>query len=738
MKHATAASHLLSFAKAIPHAYATVMFSEHLGVGFAMLLLTLVSPIVGLAGLLGLVTGLVISRVLGFEGWDSASGILGFNSLLIALAVGYYYPYQSVSTEPVHFIGLIILVASATQLLYVGVNFLTQTWFKMPSMSLSFSIMAMLVWYYLVRSGYFVGVGFQKPLLFNVPIELPWFWKDFFLSMGGILFVPDILVGIALSVVVFCISRIGMMMALMGWAICFALLQFSSIGTTYGMFFPGFNLILISIGIGAIYLIPGKTSYLLAALGTVIGFGLAYALSGKYYYPDVMPARSAVLYVPMFAFPMNIVVISLIYALRLRPKQRSAIINDYGILHPEKALEAYLSRYRRFSSAGIPQIHLPVNGEWIITQAHNGPHTHQKDWAYAWDLEIEDKSHKKYLDKESDLKDYYCFGKPVHAAVAGYVAKVVNSVPDNPIGAINTLDNWGNYITINHGYGFYTLYAHLREGSVKLNEGDYVKQGEKVGMVGNSGRSPIPHLHFQAQNGVDAGSQTTFSHIINYKKQTAGGQFEFISSGIPAEGEQISSLVPEKDLATILQLGYGQEQSFRVRAADREWKEKWSVGLDLLGTHTISSDRGTKLEFSVFQGIYNSLNLSHKRNTALAAFAMAASRLPWIENHQLGWQDEPSLSVMMNPFWKNVTLFLIPFFQPIRVSSQASLSTHEHQLLVHSCTSLSILGFKLSKLEGKLSISRKEGITSIALTQNSRPLLTAERITTQLEEDQIA
>ena len=435
-------SGLLKLARSIPHAYATAMFSDNLWVGLAMLLLTLISPIVGGAGLLGLLAGLLSARILGFEGWDSSSGIMSFNSLLIGLAVGYYYPYAGVLSSPLSFVALIILAAVGTQLLYAGVNYLTQSWFRMPSMSLAFSLGATLLWYYLVRSGNFTGTGFEKPLLFKLQIELPWFWKDFFLSMASIVFVPDVFVGILMTVVVLFISRIGLMLALLGWSICFALLQVSAMGSTYGMFFPGFNLILISIGIGSIYLIPGKTSYLLAALGTVIGFVFAYALSGRYYYPDVMPARPGVLYVPMFAFPMNVVVISLIYSLRLRLRQRSAVINDYGILHPEKALEAYISRYQRFSSAGVPQIHLPVNGEWKITQSHNGPHTHKLDWAYAWDLEIEDRFGKKYLENENDLKDYYCFGKPVLASAAGYVAKVVNSIPDNPIGSINTKDNW--------------------------------------------------------------------------------------------------------------------------------------------------------------------------------------------------------------------------------------------------------------------------------------------------------
>lgn len=719
---------LIAFVKAIPNSYSTIMFSESRGVGLALLALTLISPIVGLSGLLGLILGLLVSRILGFEGWDSSSGVLGFNSLLISLAIAYYYPLAAIQQSIFPLLGLLVVASISTLLLYVGINYLTQSWFKMPSMSLAFSISATFFWYYMVRSGYFTGLGFMKPLLMGFELKLPWFWNDYFLSMASIMFVPDIVVGIAVAVVLFFISRIGFMLSLLGWSVCAILLQYSHMGSTYGMFFPGFNLILISIAIGSIYLIPGKSAYLLAIFATITGFLLAYALSGKYYYPELMPNRPDVLYVPMFAFPMNVVVITIIYALRLRLKQKSPIINDYGILHPEKALDAYLARFKRFSSAGVPQIHLPVTGEWVITQGHDGEHTHQKDWAFAWDFEIRDRAGKLYADNENDLKDYYCFGKPVHAAAAGYVAKVVSSITDNSIGTVNTLDNWGNYVSISHGYGFYTLYAHLKEGSVKHNEGDYIKQGEKLGLVGNSGRSPVPHLHFHAQIAADAGSKTIFSHLINYKKRGSEGSYEFISSGVPETGDYISGLIPEKDLAPILQLGYRQSQKFKVHSPNKDWEENWEVGLDLMGVHTISSDKGTKLEFSIYNGIYNSLNLSHKRSTALAAFALAASRLPWIENHNLTWKDEPSLSVVMSPFWKNVTLFFIPFFKPIRVSSIARLQTQKQQLIVNSVTVFKLLGFKLSQQEAELVMSRKNGINSIRLLQNNREVLSAEHI----------
>jgi urea transporter len=104
--------------------------------------LTFVSPIVGLAGILGLLIAMLASRALGFEGWDSKSGVLSFNSMLIGLAIGYYYPYSGATTLNPHFFWLIVIASLATMFLYIGINYLTQTLLKMPSMSLAFSLAA--------------------------------------------------------------------------------------------------------------------------------------------------------------------------------------------------------------------------------------------------------------------------------------------------------------------------------------------------------------------------------------------------------------------------------------------------------------------------------------------------------------------------------------------------------------------------------------------------------------------
>lgn len=73
-------------------------------------------------------------------------------------------------------------------------------------------------------------------------------------------------------------------------------------------------------------------------------------------------------------------------------------------------------------------------------------------------------------------------GTPTYAAKSGVVTTA-------RYGA-----GWGNYVVINHGDGFSTLYAHF--DTIKVSEGDIVSRGQVIGTVGSTGNSTGPHLHF--------------------------------------------------------------------------------------------------------------------------------------------------------------------------------------------------------------------------------------------------
>lgn len=64
-------------------------------------------------------------------------------------------------------------------------------------------------------------------------------------------------------------------------------------------------------------------------------------------------------------------------------------------------------------------------------------------------------------------------------------------------------NGFGNYIGIKHtvnGQNYFTYYAHLKKGSLKVDSGDMVTQGQVLAQVGSSGNSEDPHLHFEVYN----------------------------------------------------------------------------------------------------------------------------------------------------------------------------------------------------------------------------------------------
>lgn len=64
-------------------------------------------------------------------------------------------------------------------------------------------------------------------------------------------------------------------------------------------------------------------------------------------------------------------------------------------------------------------------------------------------------------------------------------------------------NSYGNYVKIKHDNGYYTLYAHMKYGSVTVNIGDRVSQGQVIGYMGATGHSTGAHLHFEVRNQND-------------------------------------------------------------------------------------------------------------------------------------------------------------------------------------------------------------------------------------------
>lgn len=76
----------------------------------------------------------------------------------------------------------------------------------------------------------------------------------------------------------------------------------------------------------------------------------------------------------------------------------------------------------------------------------------------------------------------------------------------------------GCYVRIKHSNGYYTLYYHLKSGSIVVNKGDKVKKGQKIGIIGTTGQSTGVHLHFQIDKGSNLSSINPYEYVFDDKK----------------------------------------------------------------------------------------------------------------------------------------------------------------------------------------------------------------------------
>src|SRR5439155_15980759 len=104
-------------------------------------------------------------------------------------------------------------------------------------------------------------------------------------------------------------------------------------------------------------------------------------------------------------------------------------------------------------------------------------------------------------------------GMPIYAAADGVVTEVLDGVFDRQTA---TPGPNGNHVWIDHGNNWQTLYYHMSANTITVKVGDHVKQGQVIGLMGSSGNSTGPHLHFnpfyrgcQVEMGYDTATYET-------------------------------------------------------------------------------------------------------------------------------------------------------------------------------------------------------------------------------------
>jgi murein DD-endopeptidase len=146
------------------------------------------------------------------------------------------------------------------------------------------------------------------------------------------------------------------------------------------------------------------------------------------------------------------------------------------------------------NSSGHRRALLPIDGHAAIAQR----------FAIDW-VRLRDDG-KTFHDDAKDNKNYLAYGTDALAVADGVVTEVKDGIPENIPGIDSravpiTLETvGGNHVILDIGGGHFAFYAHLQPGTLRVKLGEKVRRGQVLGLVGNSGNSTEPHLHFHIEN----------------------------------------------------------------------------------------------------------------------------------------------------------------------------------------------------------------------------------------------
>jgi urea transporter len=703
---------------AILRSYASVLFSHRRTVGALLLLATFNQPVSGMTGLAGVLVSLIFARAVGYSRELRHQGYLSFNALLSSLAVAFLF-----ADAPVHwplYWLLVILASVGSVLLTVSLGEILRYYLRLPVMSWPFVLITII----LCCLAFFVTGRPVAPLppflLVHNPACLPRMLAAFLLAFGNIFFQSNALAGLLVLIALAIESRIAVLLSIVGFAAGAATLYQVGLAAG-GVAFTqiSFNFVLIAIALGGIFLVPSPSSYLYAALGSSMGALVGVATV-------VALDRIAI---PPLALPFNLVTLLLLHSLRFRARIGAPVPVEHLPGSPEENLNFFLNRMERYGRYRNTPFFLPFLGTWTVTQASDTEVTHQEPWQHAWDFEVTDADGRLYRDLGTEPKDYYAYDLPVVAPAEGTVVSVVDQVPDNPVGQFNTEQNWGNRVVLSHGVGIYSVVCHLRPDSLKVKVGEVVKPGQVLGRCGNSGRSSVPHLHFHVQVAPELGSATIPIEFLRYVEETPAGQM-FRLNGVPAHGMRLRRFEGEPAIGNILRLNVGEVTHFKVQAGRREFDESWRTTIDLFGYYYICSSRGARLFFYLDNGVYTAVDFQGSRRSALYAFFLASSRLPYQNQDGLCWEDRISSRFILRGMPALVVNTLRSFGETVPVHCRSTLGSGVASDGGNSCrvVTTQIEAFLRPRLTARLSFAANSGILKIHLEAHERLLMEARRV----------
>ncbi len=552
----------------ILYSYSQIFFARSLWYGALLLIASFINPVIGFGGLMAVIISNIMANIFSINALNIKEGVYGFCSAMVGMGMASMFQMNGV------FFILLFLMCALCLSVSIGLQGLLSK-YSLPFMGLPFLFS---FWLIILAAKYFtyllpIDVGSysflqsynQQILLYN-NLPLPPACIIFCRSLGAVFFQSNFLVGLLIAAGLFLYSRISFILAIIGFTTAFYIYQIIGINT-YDLVnnFVGSNYIFIAIAIGGFFIIPNIWSFLTAIaiipLVTLVHYGSSDVLN--------------TFHLPSFTLSFTITSLFFLYALKWRTNGKRLYPVEFQTCSPEKNLYQFNSSINNYKNYKYYPVSLPFWGEWMLSQGHDGKITHLGDWSKAFDFIVLDEEMKSYRFPGTKVEEYYCYNKPVLTPGDGYVHNIIDNIDDNEIADVNTKQNWGNSIIINHGLGLYSQISHIKKDSFKIKIGDYVKRGDVLAVCGSSGRSPEPHIHFQLQTIPTVGAKTLAYPIASYIVKS-NNSYSLKLFDIPKEGETI--LNPE--INSLLKNAFYFIPGKKIKWQWKNKTENWEIYTD--------------------------------------------------------------------------------------------------------------------------------------------------------------
>jgi urea transporter/murein DD-endopeptidase MepM/ murein hydrolase activator NlpD len=695
----------------ILNSYSQIFYSLNKVLAVTILLVTFFTPHLGLTGLLAIILINVIAHLVGINRKTIEEGLYGFNALLLGLFLGFQYQFNATFW---------LLFVTAVSLLLVVSVWLNGIFHKhrLPFLSFPFLIVYSVV---SLAAGSFSYIHlneehvyllnhlarqesdtFYQYVHFLDNWSIPNYCLIYFKTLAGTFFQTSVFGGVLIAIGILYFSRIAFTLSILGFLSAYFFYSlFGADVNELNINLVGSNFIFMAIGIGCFYIIPNFYSYLTVFLLTPLLLMIMIFLNKTMF---VFQLKS-------FTLAFSIVVTIFLLFLQHRWFHKFLHLVTIQYYSAEKTIYKYITSIHRFKNAHLAKIQLPFWGEWYVSQGYNGKITHLGEWGNALDFVIVDETSQTFQGSGTLREDFYCYNKPVIAPFDGYIYEIINNVEDNEISGVNTLDNWGNTLVMNHLNGLFSQISHFKKDSFKVAVGDYVSKGTVLGTCGNSGRSPEPHIHFQLQTEPKVGAKT-LAYPIAYFLEKKRNKISFKISEIPSEETIISNVSSQPLMTESFSLIPGKKMVFKNNETEK--LIFWEVFTDAYNRTYLYCKKTKSTAFFVNDGtMFYFYDFEGSKNSELFFFYVAAYRVLLAAYEEITINDMLPLIHFNNKSVLWIQDFLAPFYLFTKTNYASNYTFFDNLLepneaVLQSKIATTFLGFKLVNKDFSILLKDKK------------------------------